>query len=415
MNIWIAKLGENLSPLDGPFEPPHRAISLARDLAAEGHEVTYWTSSMNHLLKRQRCRESAITRDGAGVRIAVLWAPRYQINISARRLLHHYLASRQFLSVAQKLARPDVILACYPPGDICSAGRKFARARDIPFLIDARDMWPDIFLDRIPSSCRKAAQLLMYPLYAQARRCFASARAITGITEGMVEWAVERAGRRRTANDTAFPLATYRQNYSHAILEPARMFWRKLLPPSDLTIIFIGTLGTHLELETLLEAIDLLKPYRAITLVLAGTGENAEALQRRYRSVKGLVFPGWVDGPKIRALLEIADLGLLPYPSRRDFIRSIPNKVGEYLSGGVPLLSSLNGVLKDFLAKWECGWTYESGQPRLLADLLSSLGRERDLVAARIRAEEAFKKELNAEHVYNAMAKWVVSFAKPAK
>ena len=143
-------------------------------------------------------------------------------------------------------------------------------------------------------------------------------------------------------------------------------------------------------------------------LILAGTGERKDYLLKLANGSKKVFFSGWLDQPKVRALLERADCGLVPYPNRRDFRISLPTKVGEYLSAGVPILSSLDGALAKFLEKEECGWNYNATSPGELAALILRLNERGSFRSARCRAVAAFKKHFDANVVYERMARWVV-------
>ena len=59
-----------------------------------------------------------------------------------------------------------------------------------------------------------------------------------------------------------------------------------------------------------------------------------------------MLFPGWVNKPEIWILMRIAQVGLAPYRSTEDFIISIPNKAIEYMSAGLPVISSLKMIIR---------------------------------------------------------------------
>jgi len=47
--------------------------------------------------------------------------------------------------------------------------------------------------------------------------------------------------------------------------------------------------------------------------------------------------------------------GLLPYPNSADFVRIIPNKVGEYLSASLPIVSLLGGEVASLIIEHGVG------------------------------------------------------------
>ena len=53
MKVWVITVGEPL-PIDGRHERLYRSGILSQLMAAEGHDVTWWTSSFNHTKRAQR-------------------------------------------------------------------------------------------------------------------------------------------------------------------------------------------------------------------------------------------------------------------------------------------------------------------------------------------------------------------------
>jgi len=103
-------------------------------------------------------------------------------------------------------------------------------------------------------------------------------------------------------------------------------------------------------------------------------------------------------------LMRMSSVGLAPYRSSKDFMASIPNKSIEYLSAGLPILSSLKGTLKELLSTNDCGITYENGDAEDLVSILVNLYDHPELI--RKMSENAYalyKEKFIAEKVYNNM------------
>ena len=75
---------------------------------------------------------------------------------------------------------------------------------------------------------------------------------------------------------------------------------------------------------------------------------KANRLWEKSIKTKNIIYAGYVDQEKLSYLLEMSDVGLLPYDKVEDFTLSIPNKVGEYLSCGLHILTSLKGEISKF-------------------------------------------------------------------
>ncbi len=125
-----------------------------------------------------------------------------------------------------------------------------------------------------------------------------------------------------------------------------------------------------------------------------------------------MVFPGWVGAAEIWTLMRMARAGLAPYHNSKDFRSSLPNKSIEYLSAGLPLVSSLTGELERLLSEHGCGVTYVEGDAGSLAASLSSLyddGARLEAMAA--NAAALFAEKFTAEKVYGAMCRYLEDLA----
>ena len=85
-------------------------------------------------------------------------------------------------------------------------------------------------------------------------------------------------------------------------------------------------------------------------------------------------------------------------------MKSLPNKSLEYLSAGLPIVSSLKGTLQELLEDNNCGITYENGNEEQLAEILLSLYEKPEIL--RTMSENAFalyQERFVAEKVYSDM------------
>jgi glycosyltransferase involved in cell wall biosynthesis len=145
-----------------------------------------------------------------------------------------------------------------------------------------------------------------------------------------------------------------------------------------------------------------------IQFVVCGSGENLEAYRNAAQGCDNIVFPGWIDATQIKALMEMSSVGLLPYRSRADFARSIPNKVAEYLSAGLPVISSLTGVTENLLKENDCGVTYQNGDASSLVRLLRVLASDKNRMQTMARnAASLFSERFDAARVYSDMGEYL--------
>jgi glycosyltransferase involved in cell wall biosynthesis len=405
LRFWLVTVGEP-SPIDGSSVRLLRTGLLARRLADRGHDVIWWNSAFDHTRKRQRSPAREVQATPPNLELLFLRGMAYTKNVSLRRIANHVQIAKSFRSRAPKQPVPDLVLASVPTLELGAEAVRFALARDRPVVVDVRDLWPHIILELFPSWSRTLARIALTPMFKQFEYVCRCATAMYAITDEILEWGLEHSGRSRSSLDRAFPLAYVEEAPKPAQVEEARRFWASHgigTDKDEFIACLFAAMGGVVELETVLGAAAILEaegwPGR---LVLCG---NLGRGRKNGRCAANVLMPGWVGYPEIWSLMQLASAGLLPYGSRFDFRMSIPNKCIEYLSAGLPVVSSLQGVVASLLHGNACGISYQNDDPRGLADCLSRLSAAPDLRRRMsIAARETYERQFAAERVFGEMA-----------
>jgi glycosyltransferase involved in cell wall biosynthesis len=327
---------------------------------------------------------------------------RYKKNISVQRIVNHIQVAREFKRLAARAEKPDIIVCGYPSIELAYYAVAYANNNNIPVIVDARDMWPDIFSDLIPKSLKPLANLVLIPYFRMATYIFENATAIVGVTEGFVDWAVRYSGRSRSSSDQAFYLAYPRPNSESEKVEEAQAFWSdKGIKKQKFIISYIGAVSLNkVDIMPVFRAAELLKENAEVMFVIAGEGDDRDQLidQAESLGLSNVCFPGWVNKYQINYLLRNSKFGLVPLNNREDYIAAIPNKPIEYLANSLPILSSLNGELSELLSKESVGYSYNSGES--LVELVDKLDEStyNNLV---VNSGRLFSERFCAEDVYS--------------
>ena len=416
MRVWLMTVGEPL-PTDPGCDRLLRTGLLAETLAGNGHEVVWWTSTFDHIRKRHRVssdREFVVDR---GFRIRLLHGTGYRKNISFRRFMNHREVARRFREQAVMQPQPDVILCSLPILELCVEATSYGRRRGVPVVLDVRDLWPDLFLDLVPRFARPLGRVAAAPLFRAVVTACSQATAITGLTQQYIDWALGHAQRTATSIDRPFPMGYREQSPTSDEIHDATAFWGDLGIPKEkgnLVACFFGTIGRHFEFDVVIEAAQsLAKLGRRVQFVMCGTGPWLERCRRSSSNCPNVIFPGWVNSAQILTLLRMSSVGLAPYVDSTNFKSNLTNKPIEYLSAGCPVISSLQGVLADLLARNECGITYGNRRPDQLARAIIDCDDNPDrLDAMSANATALYRRQFIAENVYGKMQAYLADIAR---
>src|SRR5690606_1528008 len=145
---------------------------LARMLADRGHEVTWWTSSVDHFNKRYFVHGGERHAVTPWLEIRFLHGRLYRRNISLQRWLNHRELARDFSRQAASAERPDVIVSSFPTIELCVEAVRLGREWTVPVFLDVRDLWPDELVSRAPRLLEPVARLLVSGMARDAREAF---------------------------------------------------------------------------------------------------------------------------------------------------------------------------------------------------------------------------------------------------
>lgn len=381
MNIWLIKTGEPL-PSDGENTRLFRTGKFANYLSSKGHNVIWWSSVFDHQGKKHRTIPEVVSIND-NFSIKALKSDGYEKNISFKRIKEHRQVAREFRKRVDEEQKPDLILCSFPTIELCIEAVKFAKKSSIPILIDIRDLWPDIFIEHIfPKSLKPIGKVFIWPFMKSVKKIMSNATGLISISKPMLNWGLNYAERLETKKDMVVPFGYLPRILSSKETENRELFFRKVgifSKEIELRICLFATLSNSFNILTIIAAAkELEKLDSSVQFVICGSGEKLKKYKQMTVGMENIFFPGWVDFPTILYLKSISDIGIAPYINTPDFAASIPNKAVEYLSGGLPILTSIDGHLTKIIKKNNCGWFYKNDHPKLLANLILKIKMEQN-------------------------------------
>jgi glycosyltransferase involved in cell wall biosynthesis len=417
MRVWTTTIGQRLDGAENT-----RTMLYCAELLRRGHEVTLWTSAYDHIRKEWRSewlqsRGDAYRRDD-GLEIRFMKGCGYGTNVSVRRFADHWLAARDFARVAPTLPRPDVIISSLPDHLTAEAAVEFGRRSGARTVVDVRDKWPDVFVDRAGPGARGAvADVVLHSEHRRAARLLRGADAVIGSMRSMLDWALEKAGRAPTWRERVFYLTTFEKNFDLPAggAQPTGAVAEALTASVGKTVFtFVGTFNRTQHPLLILDAVDRLvsagrlDPSR-VSVVIAGDGLDAEEVRRRAAAHPFVHVVGWVDATQMSALLSRSHVGFLTmnFPSP-----AFNNKAFAYLASGLPIVNGATGDLADLVTEHRIGLNVAGGDADALANAIATLAGDAPLREAMTRnARRLFDERFDRDANYRAYAEHVEAVA----
>ncbi len=413
-----------------PDTPPYASMlrTIAEGLAAEGHDVTVFSSQPSYRTSRAARRPRVEHLGGVRVlRIPVL--PERGRPVAVRVLNNAWYVTALFSHVMAR-SYDVVVAASFPPIVAGRATSVAARLRRTPFVYHCQDLHPEVgriegmladgilfrLLRRVDEhTCDAAARVVVLSedmrATLAARPDMDASRVVVinnFLPETFEDGVRTPAGLEDPDADAALPGSTGdRGEESHAA---------PVLPGVGFHVVFAGNLGRFQGLEAVVDAARLLAEQEDVHFVFLGGGVMEGELRRRAGPLLGRTVHFLSHKPQSVAqeLVRAADLALVPL--RQGVYRvAYPSKTLTCLAMGVPVLAAVEpeSELARMVEAERVGWVASPEDPDGLAAAVTKALRERDaLPRARDRARELYERRFSVGHSLRAWAGLVKEVAR---
>tara|TARA_Y100000589_G_scaffold167471_1_gene159375 strand:+ start:833 stop:2113 length:1281 start_codon:yes stop_codon:yes gene_type:complete len=405
MLVWILQTGEPLNS-DGDQLRPMRAINLSKALVSKGHQTEIISTRFFH--QQKRFRKNTKNENIGGVLETLIDSPGYKSNISFRRLFdHHILSFNLLINLFRRENKPDIIFVGFPPIEWSLMAIFYSYMRNIPIVIDVKDLWPDIFWDKeeVNTLKKEFIKLLFMPYRIYSVLIASLADYITGPTELMANY---------FKNNYQIKLLSkifknkYPKTFSSPIVPPQdkeqiQLDILKTDPKDCLNILFIGSLMSVYDFETIKKSIEILNnKKKKIQLFIAGRGGSENYIKDIFSNIENVYFLGWLNRKKAIEISSNCHLALAPYKNIKNYELNLVNKYIDYMSLGLPVLSPLRGFAFELINKYEIGWNYPPKDSSILSRIIIDIIESPHTIKLRsANAMRLFESKYSYEIVYN--------------
>ena len=362
MKVWIVCEGEGLPVKEN--ERLWRMGILADYLSKHDHDVLWWTSSFDHGSKKYLVDKTTEFKKNEHEKLILLHSKiAYKKNVSISRIIYHNILASEFGKLNEKYDTPDIILCAWATQQFAKKCVQYGKRHHIPVIIDIRDPWPDYFLRVFPKGTKWLGKIVLYPMHYDAVQTLKKADVIIGVVPSVVQWGLNLAGRKANKQDRHIFLSNNKIDKNASMSEELLKWWEEQgITDKTWNLCLIGTLSNQGDYDTLISAgKKIADKYPDFRLILAGDGDEKERLQKLCDDSHQIVFPGWIDREKMNSLMRLSKCGAFSYKNSNGFKDSVSNKLIQYFSCGLPVISSLEGLSKDLIKEYNTGVLYKEG------------------------------------------------------
>ena len=411
MNIWVVNEGEHIPELTGKGRTMRGGMLANYFSNPADNDVTWWFSTFMHYEKKYYADKQVKIDLKPNLHLKMLHSKKaYKKNISFARIKYCKLLARELKNEMAKAQKPDVIYCSWPLIEEAYECVKYGKENNIPVVIDIRDFWPDIFTQPFQGIIKKAAEVAVNLLYGKKTRyVMQNADEVVGIIPKVFNLS-EKYGRQIKECDHTVYLA-YQKNDDKNITDRDKKFLNDIgIKENDFLVVYFGTVNNRVDNMNMLIEAAAENKNRNVKFVICGQGMAYDECFSKTRDMKNIIFTGLLNSKQICEIASKAKLGLLPYRDTDDFKNSLPNKFAEYLSYGLPILTSLSGFSKTVVEEKQCGMYFKDSDE--LNEKIQMYFEDRKLLEEQSQnALDLFNKDFSADIVYNKFLKDIENLA----
>ena len=182
-------------------------------------------------------------------------------------------------------------------------------------------------------------------------------------------------------------------------------------PGTPLEIISVARLTEKKGLHVAIEACRLLKgrgvDFRYNILGIGPWERRLRTLIEQYQLEDVIFMPGFKPSHEVKAMLDQADLFLLPSVTGIDGdMEGIPVALMEAMAVGIPVVSTVHSGIPELIEAGESGWLVPENDPQALAQSLEEfIALDRDsLEPVLVRARQKVETDFNQQVIYRKLS-----------
>lgn len=286
---------------------------------------------------------------GSSVRLVLNY---FSFPFFGRLLWHRRLKGKTF----------DLIFICQlSPVFVALPAISMKKQLKVPIVMWVLDLWPDSVFAASnvnPFFLEKPLKAIVKYIYNFCNLILISSQSFSksitdfGIPEERIEY---------------FP------NWAEQIFLPGYAPELQNLPgfPQGFNILFAGNIGEAQDIETIIEAAEMLRDHKSIKWIFLGDGRKRAWLQNEIKireMSEQILWLGRYPSNTMPYFFSQASVMLASLKKNFAFELTVPAKLQTYMASRKPVISLLSGEGNQIVQKSNCGFSVPSGDSKLLSE-----------------------------------------------
>lgn len=163
-----------------------------------------------------------------------------------------------------------------------------------------------------------------------------------------------------------------------------------------INFMFMGNIGLIQDIECILKAVEKIKNLKNYKVHFVGAGaylEKAKSIAKEKKIQEFVEFHGYHPIEKMKEFYQLADVCLLTLKGGSYVSQTMPAKLQGYMAVGKPVIGAIDGAAQEIINESKCGLCVNAGDWEGLANLLSEIIKNPEIIKNMGRNGREFYKE----------------------
>ena len=278
-----------------------------------------------------------------------------------KKIIHYFVFLVSGLINSLKIKNYDLIIVSSPPLFVGIIALFLKKVKNINYLLDVRDLWPD--------SVFALGQLKKGLLYKLGKKLeitiYNSAKGFIFPVPGFKKYLINQS-----INIAKKPMFSLVNGVSENFIKIAKS--TNIKSSKNFMVLYSGNIGLAQKLNTVIEAARLLKNYD-IEFRFIGNGVCKKEIQNLSKSLSNSIyFHDSMPRNELIKWIKKSSVCLAPLRKNKLFNNAIPSKIFEYMACERPVIVGINGEIESFIINSGGGILIEPENSELLANCILS-------------------------------------------